>query len=695
MRARILRLGADIGGTFTDIVLLDPESGHSQATKILTTPDDPLRAVLAGLSEVLTLSGRAAAELAIVVHGTTLATNALIQRRGARTALLTTQGFRDVLETGRELRYDLYSLTLEYPRPLVPRRWRLPVSERMDAAGTVLTPVDTAALDDVFATLDAAGIESVAICLLHSYANGAHERAVAAALRARLPGVRVSLSSDVLPQIGEYPRVSTTVANAYVQPLMADYLSRMASALAGVGITGNLALVASNGGMVGVPSAIEVPAALIESGPAAGITAAGLTARAAGRATALAFDMGGTTAKLCLVRDGLPSWTTELEVARTARFQRGSGLPIALPSVDLIEIGAGGGSIARLDGLGLLEVGPDSAGAEPGPACYGRGGEQPTVTDASLLLGYLDPDFFAGGSMTLSRAAAAAAMAPIARATRRPVEAAAADVFEAVSGVMANAARVHAAEKGIDVRRSTIIAFGGAGPIHAWRIAALLGVQSVIVPAAPGVLSALGCVLAPARCDLSRAFVTDLQAADVTRLGALAAALAAEAATRLDQAEAPPRGRRHAWSLNMKYAGQRYVINVPLRGVPSGPDAVATLRKAFEDSYRARYGRTVPGVAITIESLRLTATGPDIGVRRAAVAVPAEAAAVGRPAWFAGAMVETEIRRRGGLAPGSRLAGPAIVEDAGSTVLVPPGATARIDEAGVIHIGLAEGGNAA
>ena len=446
--------------------------------------------------------------------------------------------------------------------------------ERIDAARDVVVPLDVSQVERIADALEAERIESVAVCLLHSYADPLHERATAAALQRRLPAIHVSVSSDVLPQIGEYPRVSTTVVNAYVQPLMADYLSRMEADLAGIGLQSRLALVASNGGMIGVADAVKAPAALIESGPAAGLTAAGLVAVAAKRGMALAFDMGGTTAKLCLVRDGLPSWTSELEVARTARFHRGSGLPVALPSVDLIEIGAGGGSIARLDEVGLLEVGPGSAGAVPGPACYGRGGTAPTVTDASLLLGYLNPEYFVGGGMALSRAAAAASFEPIARRMGQTVEATASNVFESVTGLMANAARVHAAEKGVDVRRSTIIAFGGAGPVHAWRIAQLLSVPSVIVPVAPGVLSAVGCVLASPRCDLARAFVSDLETISASTLAALVCAMRTEADRRLDQTGAATRGRRYAWSLDMKYAGQRYVVNVPLRSLPAGADTV-------------------------------------------------------------------------------------------------------------------------
>ncbi len=680
-----LRFGADIGGTFTDIVLLDPADGSVAAAKLLTTPDDPLRAVLAGLTDVLARAGRSSADVEAVVHGTTLATNAIIERRGARTALLTTAGFRDVLETGRELRYELYSLQLAYPAPLVPRRWRFPVQERIDAGGAALTPLDDTALDGVIDALAAERIESVAVCLLHSYANPMHERAIAAALNRRLPDVRVSLSSTVLPQIGEYPRASTTVVNAYVQPLMADYLSRMADGLQAMGLPGAVSLIASNGGTAGVQDAIDAPAALIESGPAAGITAAGRVASGIGCRVALAFDMGGTTAKLCLVRDGLPNWTSELEVARTARFQKGSGLPVALPSVDLIEIGAGGGSIARLDPLGLLEVGPESAGAAPGPACYGNGGTEPTVTDANLLLGYLNAGFFAGGSVGLSRDAAAAAMRVI--AASRTVEDAAADVFEAVTGTMANAARVHAAEKGVDVRRSTIIAFGGAGPVHAWRIAQLLAVPTVVVPPSPGVLSAIGCALAPARCDRSHAYVTPLATLDVDRMGAVAASLLADADRLLEQAHAPREGRLYAWSLDMKCTGQRYVINVPLAALPRSAADGQALRSAFDERYRSHYGRIVPGVPAEIESVRLTATGPAVAI----AALPGYddiAPAGARRVRFGATVLQTPVHRRASLPPGARLSGPAVVEEAGSTTIVPPGAEARVDEGGNIHIAI-------
>lgn len=686
-----MRLGVDIGGTFTDVVLLDPRTRRLVSGKVLTTPDDPVRGVLNGVDEVMGAARASLEDVADLIHGTTLATNAIIERKGARTALLTTEGFRDILETGRELRYDLYSLSLEYPTPLVPRRFRLGIRERVDAEGTIVIPLDPDSLTPAMDAIAAAGIESVAVCFLHSYANPTHEQEAARRLRERFPKLWVSWSAEILPQIGEYPRVSTTVANAYVQPLMVGYLSRMEEGLSGRGFGGRLALIASNGGTIGVPEAVKVPISLVDSGPAAGVTATARLGRVMGTSDLLAFDMGGTTAKLCLIRNGLPGWTAEFEVARLERFQRGSGLPLAIPSVDLIEIGAGGGSIARLDHLGLLQVGPDSAGAAPGPACYGIGGDQPTVTDADLLLGFLNPAYFCGGTLPLDTDRARKAIGLLAEGLKRPVERAAWAVFDTVAESMANAALVHASEKGVDVRRTRLLVFGGAGPVHAWAVASRLGIREVIVPASAGVLSALGCLLAQTRFDLMQTLVADLDRLDVAKLRAVAHGLGTRGRALLDQAGVPARARRLRWSLDMKYAGQRYQVNVPVRAIPASAAAVRALRRRFGQVYRERYGREIAGMPIEIVTCRLVAAGPEPRIPVSLdnhSAVPSALPTV-RPVWFGGRAIRTPVLRRESLGPGVRFSGPLIIEEAGGTVVVPPGATGRLDRQGSIHLTLA------
>ncbi|MBI4242382.1 MAG: hydantoinase/oxoprolinase family protein, partial [Candidatus Rokubacteria bacterium] len=622
--------------------------------------------------------------------GTTLATNAIIERKGARTALLTTEGFRDILETGRELRYDLYDLSLEYPTPLAPRRFRLGIRERVDATGAVVAPLDPDCLALAMETIASAGIESVAICFLHSYANPAHEQEAGRRLKERFPKLWVSCSAEILPQIGEYPRASTTVANAYVQPLMAGYLTRMEDGLSSRGFRGRLGLITSNGGTADVRTAVAFPITLVESGPAAGVTATARIGRVMGACNLMAFDMGGTTAKLCLIRDGLPDWTAEFEVARLERFQRGSGLPIAIPSVDLIEIGAGGGSIARLDHVGLLQVGPESAGAAPGPACYGMGGDQPTVTDADLLLGFINPAYFCGGSLPLDTERARKAMGILADVLKRPVEAAAWAVFDTVTESMANAAMVHASEKGVDVRRATLLAFGGAGPVHAWAVAKRLGIRGVIVPTAAGVLSALGGLLAPTRFDLMQSMVADLDRLGPGQLRAVADLLVRQAHALLDQAGVAARDRHLTWSLDMKYSGQRYQVNVPVRGLPTSAAAVRALRRRFGQVYRERYGREVAGMPIEVVTCRLVAAGPDprmpLTPSHCGTIPPAHRTV--RPVWFGGRPVRTPVLRRESLGPGAQFRGPLIIEEADGTIVVPPGARGRLDHQGNIHMTL-------
>ncbi|MFC7693245.1 hydantoinase/oxoprolinase family protein [Paeniroseomonas aquatica] len=523
----MLRLAVDIGGTFTDLVLED--GARSWSTKLLTTPAAPEAAVLDGTARILALAGRAPAELGLVVHGTTLATNALIERKGARTALVTTEGFRDSIEIAWEHRFEQYDIHMERPEPLVPRQWRRGVPERVAADGAVLLPLDEAALRAVAADFRAAGIEAVAVCFLHSFTHEAHERRAGAILAEELPGVALSLSCEVAPEIREYERASTTIANAYVQPLMAGYIGRLESGLRDAGVAAPLLLMMSSGGVTTVETARRFPVRLVESGPAGGAILAQAVAAECGIRRGVAFDMGGTTAKLTLLDELELQRSRQFEVARAYRFVQGSGIPVRIPVIELVEIGAGGGSIARMDALGRIQVGPDSAGSVPGPACYGHGGTEPTVTDADAALGRLDPARFAGGSIPLHIDRAEAALGAIAAALASDAAGAAAGVAEIVDETMASAARVHAVENGKDTAERTLIAFGGAAPLHAARLARKLGMRRVVVPVGAGVGSAHGFLRAPIAYEVVRTRHMRLDAFDAALLEGLFAAMRAEA----------------------------------------------------------------------------------------------------------------------------------------------------------------------
>src|ERR687888_53726 len=497
MDAGRYRAGVDIGGTFTDLLLLDEQTGEMLIGKILTTPGDPSVAVIQGLKALLTERPLDPASVAATIHGTTLITNAIIERKGAKTGLITTQGFRDALEIGREKRYDIYDIFLENPEPLVPRALRREVAERLDETGRVLVPLNRMEVFDIVRDLLRDGVQALAVVLLHSFRNPTHERIIREVVESEFPSLTLSLSSEVMPEIREYERTSTTVANVYVEPIARRYLNKLRAEVQQLGFQGELSIMLSNGGITTCETASEYPIRLIESGPAAGALAASFYSQLKGLDHVISFDMGGTTAKICVIDQGQPMVTTEFEVARVYRFKKGSGLPVKVPVIEMIEIGAGGGSIARIDELGLLKVGPNSAGADPGPACYGLGGKEPTVTDANLLLGYLDPEFFLGGRMRLDRASAEAAMQSVAEPLGLTTLDAAWGIYRIGGENMAGAARVHIIEKGRDPRRYAMVGFGGAGPAHAARVGKILGVRQVIVPPASGAASALGFLVAP------------------------------------------------------------------------------------------------------------------------------------------------------------------------------------------------------
>jgi N-methylhydantoinase A len=682
------RVAVDIGGTFTDLVLL--EGGRATATaKTPTTPDDPSVGVETGVLRLL--SEHPAETIGEMVHGTTLVANALIERKGVTTGLITTRGFRDVLEIGREQRYDLYDLGLEMPAPLAPRRRRWEVTERILADGTVDTPLDEDGLRSVVREAGESGVEAIAVCLLHGYRHAQHERRAAEVIAEELPGMPVSLSCDVAPELGEYVRTSTTVANAYVLPIVDRYLETLERRLAEQGVRAPLHVMLSSGGLASVETARRFPIRLCESGPAAGVLSAAFWG---GKVTAeplLAFDMGGTTAKACLVEGGEPLVSREHEIARMYRFTKGSGLPVREPVIDLIEIGAGGGSIARVGAFGLPVVGPDSAAGVPGPACYGLGGTEPTVTDADLLLGYLDAEHFLGGEMRLDAGAARAAIGGIAAALGLSVEEAAAGVHRVVNENMAGAARMHAIERGRDISRCTLVATGGAGPVHAWGVARSLGVRTLVFPPLAGVASAFGMLTAARAFDFVRSMPSPLADVRWDEVTSAIAELSAEGERILARAGARAPVTR-TLAADVRHRGQGDAITVVL-GAELGPDPARQVEDAFEAAYVSLYERRPPGVEAEVLSWRLRMSGPAPAIAAAqqadgAGAHPRGAPAGRRPIWSPeeGGMVDADVVWRAALAAGDVVRGPAVVQEAESTVVIGPAGTGRLAECGALVV---------
>ena len=676
------RLAIDIGGTFTDLALLADDGRYS--AKVLTTSQAPEEGVLAGIDLLLRQAELTAEDIGLVIHGTTLATNAMIERKGAKTALIVTEGFRDSIEMAFENRFEQYDIFMDKPAPLVPRDLRLGVRERLDGRGTVLVPLDEEAVRALAPGLERAGIEAVAIGFMHAYLDGRHERRTREILSDLLPTVAFSLSSEVSPEIREYERWSTTVANAYVQPVMGRYLGRLDTALRARKFACPLFMMTSGGGLMTLDTARRLPIRLVESGPAGGaILAAGL-ARQCGLDKVLSFDMGGTTAKICLIDDGEPQHSRTFEVARQYRFLKGSGLPLRIPVIEMVEIGAGGGSIAYVDDLQRINVGPESAGAEPGPACYGRGGARPAVTDADVVLGRLDPAYFAGGTIPLEPDRAAAA---IDRAIGAPLGLArleaALGISEIVEENMANAARVHAVERGKDLQARTLIAFGGAAPLHAARLAEKLGIRRVLIPSGAGVGSAFGFLQAPVAYEVARSRYVRLDDTfDTSLVNALFAEMRAEAEA-VVAAGAPDARLIETRTADMRYRGQGHEITVDLP--PGEFDAASRTRlaAAFAEAYASTYGRIIPGLDTEIMNwtLRLAA------VREPLPPCPPQPAdrsvrPNGHRALFSPtdlALQQVATYRRDGLGPGSVVHGPAVIAEDETTTIVPQGFTARIN----------------
>ena len=685
--SRQRRIGVDIGGTFTDLVVFDDASGSFAVGKTLTTPRDPSQAVETLVLESLEREGVAIESVQQLIHGTTLVTNAIIERTGSRTALLATQGFRDSIEIGRENRYELYDLMLEMPQPLVPRYLRFGVQQRTLADGTARQELDTAFVEQLANELVANGIEAVAIAFLNSFTNPSAEREARAIIERVAPGVRVSISSEVVPEIREFERTSTTIANVYVQDRVEKYLRELQIRLDRIGFQGSLFLIISSGGIVTVDTAIRFPVRLLESGPAGGALAAASFGAACGYADLLSFDMGGTTAKFCIIDRGQPLIAREFEVDRRYRLKKGSGLPIKLPVIEMIEIGAGGGSIARIDPMGLLKVGPDSAGAEPGPACYGLGGTEPTVTDVDLVLGYLDPDYFLGGRLKIDLEAARRAIRErIADPLGLSLEEAAWGIHQIVNESMANAARIHTLERGKDPHRFPVFAFGGAGPVHGFRIAKALGSPALIVPFGAGVMSAVGFLTAPLAFDFVRSWPGRIASLDWQEANVLLNEMEEQGQALLEKSGVLPEQISHRRVADIRYVGQGHEIQVPLPTGRLSNESVPAIINSFEEVYRRLYERLSHAVPVEIINWRVISSGPPPQVRLQVAGdeqkITQSALKGSRRAYFPelGGHTAVPVYDRYSLLPGTGFAGPAIVEERESTVIVGPDCRFRIDE---------------
>ena len=679
-----IRIGIDTGGTFTDFALVKDGVFHS--TKILTTHQAPERAIMKGLYDLMEVTGYRPADTELIIHGTTLATNAIIEHKGAKVAMLTTEGFRDVLEMGTESRFDQYDLGLIKPEPLVPRQLRFTISERLAADGRVLLPVNLSTIKQIAEELKRNEIESIAICFLHSFTNPEHEECVADALREHIPDIYISLSSQVAPEIREYERFSTTVANAYIQPLIDSYLKRLQEQLERTEFDCPLYMFASNGGLVEVDIARQFPVRLVESGPAGGAVFASHVARIHQEDRILSFDMGGTTAKICLIDNAEPQKATVFEMARVHRFKQGSGLPARIPVIEMVEIGAGGGSIARVDSLGRITVGPESAGSEPGPACYDLNGDNATVTDADLILGRLETEGFGDGSMQLdSEAARQAVQENLARPLQMDIPTAAYGVAEIVEEDMANAAREYATESGKTLTDRTLVAFGGAAPLHALSLAGKLGINRAIIPANAGVGSAIGFLLAPVAFELSRSCLVRLNHFQTDVLNNLFEEMS-DYAHGVVSSGAPGRNRTELWQAQMRYIGQGYSIPVELPVQRLGRDDARSLQQAFDKAYTNLYKKLHDGVDVEIVGVSVSVSAYLVFVKAAETT---GVSAAGLPdidhtsTLFdaqAGGYREMNVYSRSALRTGNQLTGPSLVRDKGTTVMVPDGCDVTVAE---------------
>lgn len=683
-----LRVAVDIGGTFTDTVLMGADRAILATAKTPTTPLNPTLGALEGARRVLADARAGWSDIAGFIHGTTLATNALIERRGARVAAVTNAGFRDILEIAYERRYSQYDINLEKPDLIVPRERCFTIGGRMTAAGEEHEPLDVGAVPALAQALREAGADAVAICLLHAYANPAHELALRDALAALLPDLSISLSHEVSPEAREFDRLCTTVANAYIRPLMARYLADFAERFAAEGLTCPILMMTAGGGMTTLQTAAALPIRLVESGPAGGAILAAQIAERAGAEEVLSFDMGGTTAKLCLIDDYRPQTARRFEIARAERFIKGSGMPVRIPVLEMIEIGAGGGSIAAVDGLGRVQVGPMSAGSVPGPAGFGNGGEAPTVTDADILQGLIDPARFAEGRLKIDVEKACAAIAQeVGAPLRLSPEEAAAGISEIVDEAMAGAGRMHAVESGKDLGPRTMIAFGGNGPLHATRVARRAGVTRILIPRDPGVGSAVGFLYAPVSFEIVRSRYARLDGLETDGLNRFLDAMAAEAeaVVQAGAPELPTTCRRIAF---MRYHGQGHEIEISLPDGPIGAADLPRLRAAFEAEYRRQFARSVPGMAIEVLNWSVRVASDTEPPGRTPAPPPPHAAAPARHRTILCEItrrpVQAAVYDRAALAPGHVLDGPALVTEPQTTTYVSADFTAALDGDGNI-----------
>jgi N-methylhydantoinase A len=694
LKSESYRLGCDIGGTFTDFVLVNDETGDFQINKCLTTPDDPSDAVEEGIRGLLERIPGFMPKIDEIIHGTTLVINAIIERKGARTGLITTRGFRDVLELGREIRYDAYDIFAEYPQPLVPRSLRREVSERITADGRVIVKLNPEEVGNVLSGLQDSGIESLAVCLINSYENPAHEIRIKEIVNKQAPDLFLSTSYEVLPQIREYERTCTTATNAYVKPITAKYLAKLSARLKSLGFKGKLFIMLSSGGITSVETACEYPVRIIESGPTAAVIASQHYGKMFQIKDMFCFDMGGTTAKSCLIQKGHAGLVSTFEVGRVQRFKKGSGLPIQVPVVDLMEIGAGGGSIARMSKMGLLQVGPESAGADPGPACYNRGGQDPTVTDADLVLGYLDPDYFLGGTMPLDKSASQKA---IEQKVAKPLETGATEaafgIHDLINETMAAAAKTHIAEKGGNPNIVTISAFGGAGPVHAYGLAKKIGAPRILVPPLAGVGSALGFFTAPVAFDLTRSHRVTLDDADFKQIQKLFEELEREGASILQEADQNEKIIFER-TLMMRFVGQGAETDLSIDAKPFKQWKKEQIRELFDGVYQKLYGRTYPETPVEFVTFKVRASLPERPFRIPALkntATSIEDCIKGERQAFSliqKKYIPFKVFDRFRLFPGAKLPGPAIIEEKESTIIVGEDAVASVDEFGFVWITL-------
>ncbi len=691
------RIGIDIGGTFTDIAAIEDQTGQWAIGKVLTTPKDPSIGAIQALETLLASQGIRPEQIQNIIHGTTLVANALIERKGAKTSLITTKGFRDVLEIRRERRFDMYDIFIEMPAPLVPRFLRKEMNERMDERGDALVPFDEEEAGALVRELKHQGVEAIAVCFLHSFRNPAHEQAMNSVIQRIAPDLFVSLSVEVMPEIREYERMSTVVANAYTQPLMRRYLDRFDGNLKGMGFEGSFFVMLSNGGITTREVAARFPIRVVESGPAAGAIVAAHYGALTEERKVVSFDMGGTTAKIALIDEGSPRVTTDFEVARVYRFKRGSGLPVKLPVIEMVEIGAGGGSIARIDELGLLKVGPESAGADPGPVCYDMGGKDPTVTDADLILGYLNPSYFLGGKMALSlEKAQVAVKTKIGDPLGMSMEKAAWGIHQVVNENMANAAKVHIVEKGEDPKTYSVIAFGGAGPVHAYWVAEKLGARTIICPPSAGVASAGGFLLVPISFDFVRTYIVRLDQSGFDELDHLYREMEGEGEKMMEAAGVPKGEIEVVRSCDMRYLGQGHEINVPVPPGRLNKARLSQLKRGFEERYERIYYRLNPSLPVQCLNWRVTVSGKKPGVPitgEPSDRVPLNEAIKGERKAYSpqrGRYVSCTVYNRYLLSPGTEIAGPAIIEETESTTVVGAGGRVVVDHNLCLIIGIGE-----